>query len=701
MNRRLKIWVLAVGGSLVAATPHLAHGGNFPPPANDPPGPGWAGPGDTTPSGSGGGGPGGAPVPSPAAPTPLAPPSTGTPSAPNGGAAPNPATAPMTAGGGLSLADLDLTLWNWWWEFNKEPFLELKGHLYSDPATTGGDGFFLGRGERTRSTSGRRPTPERIRKELIPALIETLRAEGANDVTTGCLIALARIGEDYPGADRIELQNILRPYIASSNQEVAETATIALGILGHESAALVLSELLLDTSLGAREVGRSSVPLRTRSFAGYALGLIGAQTENEDVRRYVASKLTRALEEDDSATPDVGVACVLSLGRLPLAWSGATPDRAARKSLIATASREAQILYLLDVLGDEKRHRIVRAHTPTSLAFLLTADTDERYRGDLRDLVGKELLRRFEPRKREPREVRQSIAIAFGLLGDNDDDSLDRDIRGALLDPGGDRQVQHFALIALGRTTARPGNGTPDDVDQVRSELLSELNKGSDNLRWSALALALFERGRRAAGYDTTPEVLSALRGELADASSPLDVGALSIACGILGEPGAAEELLGQLRQISDDQARGYTAVGLGLVDARQTTDEIRAIASGATYRPTLLREAAIALGLLGDKDVTDLLTGKLVEANSLAAQASIAQALGRIGDAGSIAPLVELLQDEDKTASARAFAAVALGIVADQDELPWNTILAVDLNYTAAPATLYDQAGFGILNIL
>ena len=74
---------------------------------------------------------------------------------------------------------------------------------------------------------------------------------------------------------------------------------------------------------------------------------------------------------------------------------------------------------------------------------------------------------------------------------------------------------------------------------------------------------------------------------------------------------------------------------------------------------------------------------------------------LGRIGDSASITPLVDLLEDEGKTASARAFAAVALGIVADQDELPWNTILSVDLNYNAAPATLYDQAGFGILNIL
>ena len=71
------------------------------------------------------------------------------------------------------------------------------------------------------------------------------------------------------------------------------------------------------------------------------------------------------------------------------------------------------------------------------------------------------------------------------------------------------------------------------------------------------------------------------------------------------------------------------------------------------------------------------------------------------VGDAGSIGPLVELLDDTDKTASARAFAAVALGLVCDQDELPWNTILSVDLNYSAAPATLYDQAGFGILNIL
>jgi len=686
MKRPLAIWVLAAGTGLLAANAIQAHGGTYSPPHVPPPPPP---PGNPLPAGSGGPGdrttPAGVPAPAPGSGArPPRSPSTGGSSTPGAGA-PNPAGGPTTAGG-APITGLDLTLWNWWWEFNREPFLELKGHLHGD--------FDVGDVGRTRSTSrsgGGRPSVADIKSAVIPALMQTLRSEKAGDVTTGCLIALARIGEDFPGAERIEIENTLRPYIASSNQEVSETATVALGILGHESSAPLLGELLLDTG----------VALRTRAFAGYALGLLGAQTRMEDVRRYVISKLARALEDDDTPTADLGVACVLSLGRIPLAWSGQIPDRNARKNLIVTVSREAQILYLLDVLQDDDRHRIVRAHAPTSLAYLLTADTGQRYGGGLRKQVGKELLRRFDPRKREPREVRQSIAIAFGMIGDNDGDPLDKSIRAALLDADGDKQVEHFALLSLGRTAARPGKGAPQQVARVQRELLSQLGRRGDDMRWSALALSLYEHGRRAAGHELTTDVSSALQGELRDARSPLDVGALSIACGIVGERESAAALLAKLRKVQDDQARGYAAVGLGLVDARQTTEEIRALVDGATYRPTLLREAAIALGLLGDKDVTQLLTAKLVEARSLAAQASIAQALGRIGDSASITPLIELLQDENKTASARAFAAVALGIVADQDELPWNTALSVDLNYTAAPATLYDQAGFGILNIL
>ena len=58
-------------------------------------------------------------------------------------------------------------------------------------------------------------------------------------------------------------------------------------------------------------------------------------------------------------------------------------------------------------------------------------------------------------------------------------------------------------------------------------------------------------------------------------------------------------------------------------------------------------------------------------------------------------------VEDEDLTDRARGFAAVALGIVADKEPLPFNSKIAVDLNYRASTPTLNAQVGAGILNIL
>jgi len=44
----------------------------------------------------------------------------------------------------------------------------------------------------------------------------------------------------------------------------------------------------------------------------------------------------------------------------------------------------------------------------------------------------------------------------------------------------------------------------------------------------------------------------------------------------------------------------------------------------------------------------------------------------------------------------------VALGIVADKEELPWNTKISVNINYRANTQTLTSpDAGTGILDIL
>ena len=62
--------------------------------------------------------------------------------------------------------------------------------------------------------------------------------------------------------------------------------------------------------------------------------------------------------------------------------------------------------------------------------------------------------------------------------------------------------------------------------------------------------------------------------------------------------------------------------------------------------------------------------------------------------------PLVDLLLDEQRTGLSRAFAAVALGGIADRRNLPWNSELVIGVNYRAAVETLTNGIS-GVLDIL
>jgi hypothetical protein len=60
------------------------------------------------------------------------------------------------------------------------------------------------------------------------------------------------------------------------------------------------------------------------------------------------------------------------------------------------------------------------------------------------------------------------------------------------------------------------------------------------------------------------------------------------------------------------------------------------------------------------------------------------------------------MLADRDRTATARGFAAAALGIVADQSPLTWVTHYSLDLNYRAVTETLNSaDGGTGLLQLL
>lgn len=678
---------LALAGVAVLAGGAAGHGGTY------------RGPLDTVPPGGGGGSRGGGPAPGgpagPAGPggSPGAGPAGPLTGAPTGGApgVPSSTSAPRT---GIAVEE-DLSQWSLWWEFNKDPFLQLKSKLHASEPETGSTDFLLGRGEQKAARDVLRPSARQIDDEVLPALLAALARETHNDVVTGCLVALAKIGRARGGDAAAALAPRLRPFLADANQEIAETAALALGLLGGEASAALLVDVLADAPAGRAACGGAAVSERTRAFAAYGLGLALERSAARGVKEELATRAVAALAAHarGGASSDVGVACVLALGLAPL------PERGTAEGP-PESGREALLERLLALAEDRDADSALRAHAPRSAARL-AADASPALRAS-----AAERLVELVQARRVPELVRQGVVLGLGSLGDCDGDAVDVRIRRALADlveGAADVQTRAFARVALGRVGGRDGAGDPGvGRAEIADLLTASLARGAKTQRqWSALALGAM--GHELASRGLVPAgVKLAVRKELEDAKSPDDIGALSVAAGLLRDNDARAALLDKLERTSVDDARGYAALGLGLLGDRRVIDELTGVLAESKFRPELLRQAAVALGLLGDRAVAERLADMLGEAKALASQASIAAALGFIGDARSIPRLVAMLEDRALTASARGFAAVALGAVADNADLPWTVAYAVDMDYRAAPETLNaNSLGTGVLNIL
>ena len=307
------------------------------------------------------------------------------------------------------------------------------------------------------------------------------------------------------------------------------------------------------------------------------------------------------------------------------------------------------------------------------------------------------------------KELFQSCVIGLGMMGDSDEDPIDQEIRKALAavsEHSADPQAKHFSMIAMAQVGGRVGSGAGDKekgIAEMRKELLQQLARGRGGVKqWAGLAIGVLERALADAGRTVNTDSATALRSEVKDAKSSLDIGAFSIGAGVMGDLEAKEVLLAKLDTTRDPPARGFVAVSLGLLGAREAVEPIQEVVKSSKFQPDLLKSAAIGLGLLGDKNLVPELITMLDQARGLASQASIASALGFIGDVRSIDPLIAMLKDAEKTGQARGFAAVALGIVADKEPLPWNSKISININYRANTQTLTDsEQGTGILDIL
>lgn len=600
--------------------------------------------------------------------------------------------ASATAG----VADTDVGSWTYWWSFNRDRYLSLKAAVRGEQSVTGADDFYLGRRTLAQPKADWLPTNETIRTEVTPALLEILEREEHKDILSATLLALAKIGSERAGSES-HLAARIQPFLRHPNQEVRESAVIALGVLADPSSSAVLGELVHDTRTGRRLTGRSKVDYRTRSFAAFGLGLLGARTENDAIRRYVVHHLGRAIDSDVQPSPDLAIAGVIGMG-LVLLDSDHAPVRMAEGEVRPSQSRQAQLRFLLDHFADHDLPDRVRTHIPLALARLDHGATPS-LKAELTRVFVKALAS-----SREPALVHQGLAQALGLLGDDDADAEDVAIRSALETAarGDDRLTRHLSLLALARASARPGMGPAGDAPrETRAYLTRMLARGNTAARgWAGLALGVFENAREAAGAPPTTSTRDALVAALESAKSPTEAGAYCIALGLAPDERAIEPLVQRALQ-GDENLRGYAATALGLMKAKQAVPALEDVVEHTRYRPGLLRESAIALALLENKDTVAQLVSRLERSADRAEQIAVAGALGFVGDARSVTPLLALLLGERHSETTRAYAAVALGGVCDKENFPWNAKLAADFSWWEAPATLLDpDSHIGVLDL-
>ncbi|MCA8964137.1 MAG: HEAT repeat domain-containing protein [Planctomycetes bacterium] len=601
---------------------------------------------------------------------------------------------PGIAGGlprGVPLGD-DLTRWEFWWEFGKDPYLRLREAVYSERIATGSDDTFLNPVLRGRAKDIARPTDADLDR-VADRLASTLQSATDRDTSSACLIALAKLGRVRPDWN---LRDLFTPFLRSHDQELRETAALALGIAGATAPETLdlMIDLVRDTDAARRVSQQATINERTRSFSAFGLGLLLARTEQPAAAHRIVGALIEVLQRHDTNSRDLTVAAIEALAQLPRKRGGAAFDALRQGIVTALGAFYDQPLGP----GDQ----LLQAHVPPAIARLAsgaTADTwRRRFAADLLD----SMQRTTRTGAKTNVHIAQSCALALGDLNEPwQDDNSPAKADGELLlrayHNHRDQQTRSFAMLAL----ARIGG------EQAQRALLAEFAVGNRAFEqpWCGVALGvLAERSGRGAakGEEPDPVLVQPLRAAFKEAKNGGTIAALAIALALCGDKQSGDALRAALAEHGHrDEVAGYLCIALGLMRDDRAMGPIRNLLDNSERRPTVMLQCARALGMLGDGAVLDALCRRLQDPEpSLVRLSAVAAALGQIGDRRSIDPLLTMLADERLTPLTRAFAAVALGGVCDKDPLPWNWSYASHTNYRAATATLTDGAA-GILDIL
>jgi HEAT repeat protein len=620
----------------------------------------------TPPSGPGGpssssppSGPGGPPILPPAGPWPGG--STGTGSgqpavprdigkgavtADGGNRRPTAARGGGAQTGAFTFVADEANAWEFWWEHNQDALLGARPEARSQ-ATTSDSGHLTGVGRASRLGFD---VEAAARAEIAPLLQSILRSETEAELCDSATLALARIASPELAPFVVgDIRRGLRHPVLS----VQTSAILALGVLGDPACVPELRAIMDDSPAGRLAVGADRVAWQLRAYAALSLGLIN---DAEAVEPLLAT-IRDASSSDRELRLSAVTALLLTDNR---GWS------AARDGLHA-------------LLLDESEDMSVRAHASTSLGKLGDASV-------LPDLLA------LHDGEDTPPTVQQGVAIALGLLGDMSQPPVTLALTRSI-EHESDAPTRQLAFLSLARIAGHARAGEQDDA---RREIERTLRRGildpfhRSDRSWAALATGLYLRSQ-AALLEGLPDALVT---RYAKESDPSVRGAFAIAIGLAGLTEHGEVLERDMLESKDESFRGHAAVALGLLGHDGAVQTLLAWCTAPATSDRLRLQATRALGLLSSDLVTVELVAALERTDSINVAWSLSRALGRQRDPRCIDALVRVAEDKDKQIVARAFACVALGLVADKAPIRFNTPIQADMAYLARAAVLEEVIG-------
>jgi len=476
-------------------------------------------------------------------------------------------------------------------------------------------------------------------------------------------------GGDAPSAsplgDReVEIRNLLRwVALKDSKPGVRAAALIALGRMGDDDDARTMLNLLHDSTTRpivreAAAVGLAILPeLRgeevrkaTRDWLAHVIGNPGRSPMTTlSARERGLCLIAAGLRGRD----DTMLVMQLS-GRA--AASGFSSDEAGTLAYALGLSGSAMGAPELirgartKKLGGEPLSDIGRAHALHGLAFVgdnnaartLVAVLNSRRAGEHSRRSAALALGRMTGARALPHELRETVRKALARAIDRDKDVL----------------VRGYAAVALGNLR---GSESLAILDRALSK------GGRPTLRpFIAIGVGLWAQRAKGASRKRGQEVIHR---ELNAARDPQIKAALCIAAGLAEATATRSDLLAILTQRSHpSEVRGAAAEGLGLMNTRdpEVVAELRRILKQGK-KGMLLKDAALALGLLGMRSAAADLARALSDTQSSVVQSRIIISLGHLGHSEAIDPMTAILKDKAQPTLVREFAAVALGLMGDR----------------------------------